>query len=81
MMYRFNTIGECCREWRKDNNISIAEMADYANCCQQNITAFERGENLSGRLILEYVNRGLSILGVNSDNLYVCQDARGAKIW
>lgn len=73
MIYRFNTIGECCREWRKDKNISVADMALYCDCCQQNITAFERGENISGRILLEYVRRGLSIITV-SDGLYICKD-------
>lgn len=73
MIYRFNTIGECCREWRRDKNISVSDMAKYIGCCQQNITAFERGENISGRLLLEYVARGLMILGVE-DDLYICKD-------
>ena len=73
MIYRSNTIGECCREWRKDKNISVADMAAYCDCCQQNITAFERGENISGRILLEYVRRGLAIIGV-IDDLYICKD-------
>lgn len=73
MIYRYNTIGECCREWRRDKNISVSDMAKYIGCCQQNITAFERGENVSGRLLLEYVAHGLMILGVE-DDLYICKD-------
>lgn len=73
MQYRYNTIGACCREWRKDKNITASEMASYIGCCEQNITAFERGENVSGKILLEYVARGLMLLGV-ADGLYICQD-------
>ena len=79
MIYRFNTIGECCREWRRDKNISVSDMAAYIGCCQQNITAFERGENISGRLLLEYVARGLMIVGVD-DDLYICKDREDNKL-
>jgi transcriptional regulator with XRE-family HTH domain len=78
MIYRFNTIGECCREWRRDKNISASDMAKYIGCCHQNITAFERGENISGRILLEYVARGLMILGVE-DDLYICKDREGKR--
>jgi hypothetical protein len=53
-------------------------MAKYSGCCEQNITAFERGENISGRILLEYVRRGLMILGVD-DDMYICKD-RGNSI-
>lgn len=78
MIYRYSNIGECCREWRRDKNISVADMAAYIGCCQQNITAFERGENISGRILLEYVARGLMILGVE-DDLYICKDKESIK--
>lgn len=78
MRYRSNIIGQCCRDWRKDKNISALNMAKYAGCCEQNITAFERGENISGRILLEYVRRGLMILGVD-DDMYICKD-RGSGI-
>ena len=79
LIYRYNTIGECCREWRKDKNISIMDMAEYCNCTNQNISAFERGENISGRILMEYVRRGLSILAV-VDDLYICKDNNGGII-
>ena len=72
MIYRFNNIGECCREWRKDNNITVGEMAAYNDCTIQNITAFERGENISGKILLSYIRRGLKVVEW-CDDLYICR--------
>lgn len=73
MQYRFSNIGACCRAWREDKNIKVNDMADFCECRPQNITAFERGEILSGRLILAYVKKGLVIL-TYEDDLYICED-------
>ena len=72
MIYRYSNIGECCREWRRDKNISVADMAAYIGCCQQNITAFERGENISGKILLSYIQRGLKLVEW-SDDFYICR--------
>ncbi len=72
MIYRHNNIGTCCRLWREDVNITIAEMAEYCNCRPQNITAFERGETTSGRLLLQYVKKGLSIIAYE-DDFFICE--------
>lgn len=71
MLYRENNIGACCRKWREDVNITVAEMATFCECTPQNITAFERGENLSGRILLQYVKKGLIIYSYE-DDLFVC---------
>lgn len=76
MIYRFNSIGNCCREWRKDKNISIEEMASRNGCTTQNITAFERGENVSGKILLSYIREGLAVVGFD-DDLFICKDVRG----
>ncbi len=80
MVYRYNNIGECCREFRKDKNISVNIMAKRSKCSPQMITAFERGENVSGRILLEYVKNGLVIVGVNDDDFYICRNVKEGEL-
>lgn len=80
MIYRENNIGACCRAWREDKNITVADMANYSNCKPQNITAFERGETLSGRILLNYVKKGLVLLAYSED-MFICDDINAFEGW
>jgi len=80
MIYRYNNIGACCREFRKDKNITVNVMAKRSGCSPQMITAFERSENMSGRILLEYVKNGLVIMGVNDDDFYICRNRREGEL-
>lgn len=79
MVYKSSSIGSCCREFRRVENISVNTMAKRSKCSPQMITAFERGENVSGRLLLEYVKSGLVIVGV-IDGDYICRNLKEGEL-
>ena len=80
MVYKSNNIGTCCREFRRVENLSVNTMAKRSNCSPQMITAFERGENVSGRILLEYVKNGLVIVGVNDEGCYICRNVKEGEL-
>lgn len=75
MIYRYANIGEAAREWRRDSNFTLSDIATRIGCTTQNITAFERGESVSGKILLGYVRIGFAIYGF-VDDLFICGSCR-----
>lgn len=53
-------IGAECADFRTDIGIKQKEIAKYAHCSVENISAFEHGRSSSLILLLAYMRHGMS---------------------
>lgn len=53
-------IGNLCKNWRKENKITLSQIAELNNVCISTIHAFEKGESDSYIYLLTYILMGLS---------------------
>ena len=70
-MFKGKTIGACAREWRRQSNYTLQDIASRCGCTIQNITSFERGENESGKILRIYIELGFAVNGY-ADGLFIC---------
>ena len=57
--YILASLGEYCRMTRKNKGLTQYDVARDTEFTQQNISAFERGENNNAVLLLWYIKHGL----------------------
>lgn len=57
--YILASLGEYCRMTRKNKGLTQDDVAQDTGFTQQNISAFERGENNNAMLLLWYIKYGL----------------------
>lgn len=57
--YVLASLGEYCRMARRNKGLNQYDVAQDTGFTQQNISAFERGENNNALLLLWYIKHGL----------------------
>lgn len=55
------SIGESCREWRKQMRMSLREVADLMGCSIQAVSRFELGYLNNAVMLLWYVENGAEV--------------------
>ena len=55
------SIGESCRDWRKQMRMSLREVADLMGCSIQAVSRFELGYLNNAVMLLWYVENGAEV--------------------
>ena len=55
------SIGESCREWRKNMRMSLREVADLMGCSLQAVSRFELGHMNNAVMLLWYIENGAEV--------------------
>lgn len=55
------SIGESCREWRKNMRMSLREVADLMGCSIQAVSRFELGYMNNAVMLLWYIENGAEV--------------------
>ena len=55
------SIGESCREWRKNMRMSLREVADLMGCSIQAVSRFELGHINNAVMLLWYIENGAEV--------------------
>lgn len=60
------TINEYCKRWRITRRIRQSDIAKIAGISDNAISEFERGNTISGKIIVAYIVSGMEINHPNS---------------
>lgn len=52
-------IGAFCKDWRKENEITLSQIAELNNVCVSTIHGFEKGETDSYIYLMTYILFGM----------------------
>ena len=55
------SIGESCREWRKQMRMSLREVAELMGCSIQAVSRFELGYMNNAVMLLWYIENGAEV--------------------
>lgn len=60
------TINDYCKRWRITRKIRQSDIAKIAGMSDKSISEFERGNTISGKIIVSYIVAGMEISHPNS---------------
>jgi transcriptional regulator with XRE-family HTH domain len=60
------TINDYCKNWRINRRIRQSDIAKIAGISENAISEFERGNTVSGKIIVAYIVAGMEISHPNS---------------